>query len=126
MLLSAIQAFFNGNTKLYDFKKEIETEIIEYKKNLSKKGGSSPIILNEDLNSLLINKKNVIFLCEAFLNGNLNEWELNYIAEALLLSERIIITDNSVNEALLSITDPEYFKSVNHKYIEEVLNNLAR
>ncbi len=48
-----------------------------------------PVYLTEDID-LTINENELRILCEAFLSDELSELEVNYIADALLLSNRSI------------------------------------
>lgn len=122
MLLSHINRFFNKNISLEQFKKEVELEIFEYKKGLEKKGSSTPIFLKEDIQSLLVKEEDVTFLCELFILGKLDKWQLNYIAEALLLSERIEFENNKIEDALLALSDPEYYNLINVEFVKDILN----
>jgi hypothetical protein len=124
MLVSAINGLLNQNISFEEFKKEIESEISEYKKNLNKKGGSSPILVNSDMDNVSIKKQDIQFLGEAFLDDNLNKWELNYLAEGILLSNNFIIESRKVKDALLSLTDAEYFMLINKQFVIEILEEL--
>jgi hypothetical protein len=120
MLISRIKELFNLDLSLEDFKKEIEREVSEYKKSLDKKGSSSAIFVNADIKSLLIKKEDIKLLCDAFLSDKLDKWELNYICEAILLSENIILEKKKVKDALLALTDSEYFKLINREFVKDV------
>lgn len=124
MLLSKIKELFSYHTTLRDFKKNIESEIHQYEKNLAKKGSSSPILLTEDIQSINIRSQDVKFICEAFLNSQIDKWELNYLAEGIMLSERSHFENDAVKEAFDSLTDPEFFQLVSARYIKQILDDL--
>jgi DNA integrity scanning protein DisA with diadenylate cyclase activity len=125
MFLSRINDLFKQKITLEDFQKEIENEIVVYRVELGKKGGSSSIQLNEDIKNLLVKEQDIKLLCNAFLSNRLNKWELNYIGEGLLLSEKIDFENDKVKEALLAIADPEYYKLVNAAYIKDILGEMG-
>ena len=62
MLLSTINNLLNKGITLLDFNKQIESEVSNYKKILSKEGSSSPIHLIEDMDNVAIKQKDVKFL----------------------------------------------------------------
>lgn len=115
----------NLSISLEEFKTIISNELLDYKKNVSKKGGSSPIFLSEDIDNLLITKDHLNFLLNAFLTKKINEWELNYLAEGILLSDKTSFDSSKTNDALLALTDSELFKSINEKYIQRILEELS-
>lgn len=125
MSLSEIYQLLHKEITLNSFKKSIEKEISNYKVSLQKKGGSNPIFLHEDLQDLIISEVDIRFLCEAFLQNKFDEWELNYIAEALLLSDKVTFENDKVEEALLTLTDSEYFKLIDTEFIESILEDLT-
>ena len=124
MLLTEIKNVFNQRIPLDEFRKGVESEIVEYKKCLNKKDGSSPVYLNADMDYLLIKKEDVRFLCESFLNSNLDKWELNYLSEGLLLSDHVTFENPKVEDAFWAFTEVDFFKLVNQQYIRRVLEDL--
>jgi hypothetical protein len=124
MVLSEISKLLNKEITLDGFKERIKKEISEYKRSLDKKGSSSPIFLNEDLQDLVIGEIDIKFLCEAYLQNKLDKWELNYIAEALLLSDKIIFKNGKVEEVLLALTDSEYFELISTEFVKSILEDL--
>jgi hypothetical protein len=124
MQLTKIYNFFKGKIVTEDFKKHIDTEVANYKQSLNKKGNSSPIYLNEDLDNFQINEDDIRILFISFLQNKLDKWELNYVAEALMLSEKISFNNGTTKDAILSLVDPEYFKLINTKFVQEILDKL--
>ncbi|MDP4259912.1 MAG: hypothetical protein Q8937_16920 [Bacteroidota bacterium] len=96
MLLSKINDLFNEKVALHDFKKEVESEVSAYRKGLDKKGASVPILLSEDMRSIVIRRQDVRLLYDAYLKNKLDEWDLNYLVEGLLLSEKINFDNDSI------------------------------
>lgn len=125
MNLSDISSFFADKLNVLQFKSIISPDVMNYEKALLKIGGSSPVYLTEDLAVLKVGIKDVKRLCENYLIGVLNEHEVNYIAEALLLSDKIVFENDLVEEALLALTDVDYFKNVSSQYIQSILKNIS-
>lgn len=124
MLLSKIDSLFHQSLVVEDFKKEIAREIADYKKELAREATSIKIVVNEDIENLSITKEDVKILCDAFLNQEFDKWELNYLAEGLLLSEKISFDKEEVKDALSALADPEYFSLINPEYVQGIMKEL--
>jgi hypothetical protein len=85
MKLSDIQFFLNGEVKFNEFKNKILEEVAYYKKQMHKRGSSAPINIVEDT-KIIISNKHIKVLCEAYLSKEIDNYELCYIADALLIS----------------------------------------
>ncbi|WP_101728689.1 hypothetical protein [Emticicia sp. TH156] len=88
-----------------EFKKLIEKEVDDYKFSLAKKGGSAPIILSEDID-LLVGKSEITVLSQAFINDELSEYQVYYIMDALLLSDKIAFESEGFKDVVEILTDP--------------------
>jgi len=124
MKLTSISEFLSGKTTALQLKVQIEPDIAKYKNTVQKIGASSPIYLVEDLQNLIVGNKEVLRLCESYLNGDLNDYELNYIAEALLLSNKVEVQGDTAGNSLLVLTDVDYFKNVSPQYIQDVIDEI--
>jgi hypothetical protein len=125
MKLSEIENLNSEKITPAFFRSSIGDEIKTYKGKINKSGASAPIILEEDLKNLTINEQAVVFLCSAFLEKKLDEWEINYVAEALLLSQKVSVANERVEDALMALIDAEYFRHVNRAYFESVVKALS-
>ena len=105
MKLSEINDLLNSKLSLNSFKERNKDEFISFSSLQNKTGSSIPIILEEDISSLEINNSDVLCLCDFYIRGHLNNDELSYIVDALLLSEKVKVNDESL-EILESMTDP--------------------
>jgi hypothetical protein len=63
MRLSIILILLNKEITPFNFRFLIKNEIVEYEKNLSVLGGSSPILLIEDIPELKVTADDVRYLC---------------------------------------------------------------
>lgn len=124
MKLSTVSNFLNKEITSKELKGIIKNEIVEYEKKLSIVGGSSPILLYEDLPNLKIDVENIDYLCGSYLRGELNEIELNYIAEALLLSGKVNFESSRVEDALGMLTEIDYYKLISFSYVNQVRGKL--
>lgn len=124
MQLSKISQLFKQEISIRDFKEAIAGEISNYKNSLKKKGGSQPIILNEDLQHLEVSGPDIKIICKAYLEGIIDKWELNYIAEAILLSSTITFTDDRSESALYALSDPEFFELLTDNYVRQIIKDL--
>lgn len=125
MQLSEINKLFSQEISLNVFKKSIESEVSEYKQSLIKKGSSSPIILNEDIETLVLSESNVKFLCDAFLQSLIDKWEINYLVEGLLLTEKVSFENEKVKNAFFSFADPEYYELIDEEYVRDILEDFG-
>jgi hypothetical protein len=105
MKISQIQQVLNEQIAISEFKKLIANEVDDYKRLSAKKGGSTPIILNEDVD-LFIGKKEIAVLSQAFINDELSEYEVYYIMDALLLSSRVTFESEEFLDLVETLTDP--------------------
>ena len=80
-----------------------------------------PIYLTEDID-LSIGKKEFIVLCESFLNDELSELEINYVADALLLSNRVLFEDENISDYIGYLTDPEINGHLTKNDVNNILN----
>jgi hypothetical protein len=83
------------------------------------KGRSMPVTLLED-SELLMKNEFVSKLCISCLNQELASLEVQYIADAILLSENVAFPTKKLREILESLTDP----AVNGLLIDERLRGV--
>ena len=124
MLLSRIQALLNHTLSVKDFKQEILDEIREYEQAHLKKESNIPIYLDDDISQLSLDEDNLKFLCDQYLSARLNKWEINYIVEAIFLSENIVFCSEEIEDAFFSLADPSYFDLIDDEYIKSILNSI--
>ncbi|HTR30637.1 MAG TPA: hypothetical protein VMH27_15300 [Puia sp.] len=106
MRLSQIKLFLRGQLAVDSFKTEIESEVLTYKHQLAKRGVSAPINLIED-EYFDLAKEDLDAFESLSRSGRLDEYEISYIADALLLSEKVKAPGDSTNNFLetFSISD---------------------
>ena len=85
---------------------ELEPELSAYRHGLSEVGRSVPVPVAED-SDVDIARPDVVFLCNAFLSGEVNSAELSFIADVIQLADRVSVADPWVADAVAECTDPE-------------------
>ena len=104
-----------------EFEKLIEKEVDDYKFSLAKKGGSTPIILTEDID-LLVGKIEIATLSQAFINDELSEYQVYYIIDSLLLSDKISFESEGFKDLVETLTDPEVNGRLTKSTAQEILS----
>ena len=84
MLLCWLKKVSDSQMSVAELRRQINNEVQNYKTLLGKTGVSVPVILEEDID---LSGFNIERLFEVLQNGNLDEYEISYIADALTLSE---------------------------------------
>lgn len=125
MKLTELSDLFNKKIGIEQFKLRIYSEVTKYKKGVKKKGGSGSIYLEEDINDFEIKKEDLIFLCSLFLEKKIDQWELNYIAEAIVFASYEKLFGSEMQNALDSLTDPEYEMLVNDNFVKKIMEDLV-
>lgn len=111
---------FNGELAYENLKLLLSKEMGEYLSGGKERGKSQPVYLDEDID-LFVGKRDLNVLCEAFLNGFLNEPEINYIADAILLSNRVVFESESVSDHIGFLTDPEINGSLSKEVVKKLI-----
>lgn len=106
MKLSNIRSVLTGLVSFKDFRSNISEEMNEYNSSSHLKGKSMPVYLTDDID-LYIGKNELKVLCEAFLDDELSESEINYVADALLLSSRVSFESEDISDRIGYLTDAE-------------------
>ncbi|MEO6151204.1 MAG: hypothetical protein ABIP28_13630 [Mucilaginibacter sp.] len=122
MKVSLLKDFFDQAITNSQLNEIITPEISNYKLLLSKKGSSVPIILQEDI-QLLVRKKDIAVLCEAYLNEEITKYELMYIIDALQLSDNISFENEELLDNASILTDPEVNGLLTKDMVYEVLQS---
>jgi hypothetical protein len=107
MRLTELQDYFSnpGLTGVSRLKELISEEVREHQNLMKKKGASAPVYVIEDCH-LSATGTELSILCRAFLNRELNQEEIAYIVDAMLLSEHVIFESEQLEDLFFSLTDP--------------------
>lgn len=107
MNLQHLADFLRGDLAPNSLLNEINAEVREYRTAFRKRGSSRPIYVTEDTLQFLLGPQEIKRLCSLFLQGILDEWQLQYIADAIDLSSSFVIQDEKVRDAVFQLADPE-------------------
>ncbi|RWU09948.1 hypothetical protein [Pedobacter chitinilyticus] len=121
MKLSQLKSFLEQKLELENFRKNIDKEVADYKKQLPKKGASSEVFLEADTD-LYLTKPHLSELCNHYLNNGLSADELYYIVDALLLSENVAFENEKLLELTETMTDPYVNGPVTKLVVRKVLD----
>ena len=88
------------------------------------KGRSASIRYDGDNQKTLVTAKHVKRLCLDFLQGNVDQYFVSYIADALLISENSVYESESVNNLLESLTEFSIKEPLTVSEVQSIYNNL--
>ena len=106
MKLSSLARLIAGHIPASDFAAEIGGELSVHSRALEKLGGVALVDVTEDAD-LLLDRAALGVLVRLYATGALTAGELAYIADALLLSERVEFSGDDIALDLGECTDPE-------------------
>jgi len=120
MKISAINNWLCGNISSTEIKDMLEPILKEHQKKLRTKGTSIPLFLTEDIH-LVFGYLAFNFLCNSFLMDDINELELSYIAELLLLSSSVYIENEDIEERLELLCDYDIYGKFSKEDMRKLL-----
>lgn len=123
MKLSLFHKLFKNEISIVIFKSRIRSEVEEYSKKLKTKGTSLTINVDEDC-SLYFSKNDLLILCEYYLDNNLTDSEVYYIADCLTLSESVSFESQELLELLEGMTDPDSNGIITKERISSIIDTL--
>ena len=103
--LSSLARVLSAGMPTADFVREIEPELAEYLGALAKRGGVAQVRVEQD-HPLVFDHAGLATLCSRFAAGDLTTEQLAYVADAILLADRVTITGDDVLALLSECTDP--------------------
>lgn len=127
MKLSELRAFLDDKMSVDTFKALILPEVDEYQKRRLAKGGSIPITVINDA-EMVASARDVSRVCEAYIQGGLNDTELAYISDALLLSnfaQDVAFLGKGLRDVLGQLTDPEINGPLDKEKVVDLLIKLS-
>ena len=86
MKISYLTKLFNDSIDIALFKEHIRAEVTNYKLSHGKLGSSISIFVDDDA-ELTFTKLHFAKMCEYYLNGTLDIWELQYMADCITLRD---------------------------------------
>lgn len=106
MKISQIKESISKGKISIELKAVLDQLIPEYAGALSKTGSSVEIVATSDV-EFDVDISVVKSLCQFFIDGEISELELAYIADALQLTDSVEFIESSVADLIAELTDPE-------------------
>lgn len=109
MEIEKLKKYFEGEISATILKEILSVEVETYKIALEKKKNSIPIYINPiQRDGVLIRLTMLDFkkLCNDYLSGLLNEFDIYYISDVISLSQNIEMENEEVEDFFFGIGDP--------------------
>jgi len=105
---------------------EIAAPLKPFERGLKERGRSCPITLSETGTPAVVREVHVANLIKAYLSRELSPVELDYVANALDLSEDAEYATESVREVVFALATPEVNGQLNADHLAGLLEELGR
>lgn len=125
MKISSLKEYFENKISVSSFEDLIHNELQDYVRGNLERGRSIPVTVIEDI-ELSVTNEYILKLCNDYKEGKLKELEVNYIADATLLSESIKFKNEKLFELVELLTDPAINGNLIEEVIEELINQLNK
>ena len=106
-----------------DFLESIELELSEYIRTRRKFGASSHIVFEGELHPDDIDQNSLVLIMKNYLNGELGEWELEYLFKWIEMAE-VFENNEKIEKILFNFSTPEINYPINSDNIKEALSFL--
>jgi len=117
---SDLHKYLVGEMHPADLKVRIGDRVSEFKKALSKIGASAPIQIETEGELFIVGKDQLLRLCDEYLQGNLTEFEIYYLASALELSADFIFASKIVEESVFLLANPDINGALTSDHAQEI------
>jgi hypothetical protein len=105
-------------------KTSIESGVHAFHRGLSELGRSAPIKIQSIGQTVLITRTHLENLCSWYLKGDIEDIELEYVANLLDLCSDFAY-DKSIADAIFQLADPEINGNISLNNVREILTTLA-
>jgi hypothetical protein len=124
MNLQKLRDVLRGNESPEILLNEIDREVNDYREAFRKRGSSRPIHATNDNFHFVVGRDEVKKLCSLFLGGTLDQWQLQYLSNAIDLSSSFAIEDDRVRDAIFQLADPEVNLPLNTNNVAALCESL--
>lgn len=107
MNISSLRRILDGTLPPQELCIMIADEVARYASPRNPIGGSIPIMLQADEDSVHIDCRAIRSLIDAYLGGTLSAAQVAYLCDGILLSDQLGLDSELVRECLEEMTDPE-------------------
>jgi len=116
--------FFSDKISAVSLATAIGSEVESFRLARSKKGSSSPIYVGREDFEYSVTKGDVKNLCESYLNGELNEWHLQYLCNVIELSDAFTLEDDELVDTIFLLSTPEINYPITPTLVRDISKNL--
>ena len=120
---SELKNILTSSSNCSKLKLAIKDAMPEYRRGISLMGGTAPISLQDIGNNLILTKSELVNLCNCYLNNFIDEIELEYVANALELSDDFEYEQEIVKEIFL-LSTPEINGPITKALVTDIINRL--
>ncbi len=126
MNLRELKRFLDGDIELAALRSEYQKEVGEYEAALKKRGSSAAVVVTNDDFSRPLECEDLRKLCSCYLNGEIAEVELDYLANVLELSDSFEPASSDVSDALFRLSSPEINGTLTPASVAEIANEALK
>jgi len=123
MKSSELYILLSESVNSIKLKDSIKNDIKDFKRGLAEKGRSAPVKLQDEGKSFIITRNELLNLCQWYIRNELDEIELEYIANLLELSEDFNY-EGEISEELFLLSSPEINGKINKTVVQKIINRL--
>ena len=119
MKFEMLKTFLDGKLSSKVFAEAIKYEVKDFRRAKSIKGGSAPIVVL-GTGKLSVGRQSLQIVCDAYLDGSFDNWDLSYICDSILLLNQVTFSEDGIEDAFASLTDPEINSEINRGAVEKI------
>ena len=113
-----------GNGASRQIRAIISPGIEAFRRGRRERGKSAPVFLSDGPRNCEVDAKCLLNLMDAFLSGDLDAIELEYVANAIELSPTLSSSGPLVDEILMELSNPEISQNLTRAVVEELSRRL--
>lgn len=117
-------AFLDEPTKLQELKVAIARPLEEFRYGKSVRGGVAPVELSTQDTSIPLYRRHVRQLCEWYLEGGLDDVELEYLASGLDICTDFVPESEKVRDAISDLSSLSEYGNA-RQTVQEIFNSIG-
>jgi len=117
-------SFLKGSISSAGFAKEIDEEVGTYRKAARVKGSSMSVKMSGTL-QLRIDSDEICMILQAFFDGALSGWHIQYVCDALQMAEGVTFANEEIREILDTMNDIELDDDPDMNELKMISNMLS-
>ncbi len=126
MMFYELIRLLEGQISSENFSKEIMTEVSLFRSRKAIRGSVVPIVLTGETPIFSIGVEHVMCICSAYCHGDMDEMVLEYICNAIDMSESFEISDPRVGEVIDLLANPEIHFPISQPLVTAAIDWLTK